>query len=381
MRHRETYSGEYSLFPNQGSQWNRPLKFESIDDVNNGRLRPESPCTIIEVVARPISNALAYAPDRHGNINVPLNSYVDYIKRIAADDVFDVWAGLDKRVQKQRKSLMQQFSTINFMSELREVGSLFKRADNTWRHFSEVRGIDYQFGVAPMIADLLNALKHYDSVANRANELTKRYRNIPIDTGMVRRGNAAGPISFFSGNAHHSDDFFIVKGRVKGELSVGFPRLALVNPEVFFMLDRLAINPSLANFWEAVPFSWLLDWFLPAGEFLSTLPDLMSPDCHFTGTQSVKIKGHSIETTLYSGPGFAFYAGAPAGEHRCSIYERRAESWPLAGRVTWDFMGGINSLAKASILRDIIYPAKEFRPKNPGKRIDTSKPKPGYRFA
>lgn len=376
MRHREQFQGEYSLFPLEEEGWKMPLTYKVIKDVNNGRRRPESPCYIVKAVASPIPSQLTIGgPGYTGNIYVPLPAYVAHIEGLAANDLGRTRAVLERKVQSVRKDLKQQFSTLNFMSELREVGSLFKRADQTWRHWSEVRGIDYQFGVAPMIADLRNALKHYNSVANRINDLTKRYRNVPIDTGGRYYGSRVGPLSFALGNEHFQDDFWVVKGRVRGEISVAFPWLAQVNPELFFVLDQLAINPSFGNFWEAVPFSWLLDWFLPIGEFLETLPDVMSPECHFSGTFSFKTTGHSIETTLSSGPAWSFYDGQPAGQHMCRIYLREAHNFPLAGRVKWDFMGGINSLAKMSIIRDILYPAKDFRPPRKSKKPRLKKPK------
>lgn len=361
MRYRSSVTDEFNLwvYPENSPIYPMALKYKSIEDVNNGRNRPDSPCKIVSYVAQPIHNQIRNYVGYTQAVNIPHIAYIDYMEGRTADLVYKCDGAMERKVQQVRKDVKQQFSTLNFMSELREVGSLFKRVDNTWRHWSEVRGIDYQFGVAPMIADLHNACKHYNSVSSRINDLTKRYRNVPVNTSVRYQGNFSGPISFFSGNEHHSDEFFIVKGRVQGEVSMAFPWLAQINPEVFFMMDQLAINPSLANFWEAVPFSWLLDWFLPVGNFLSTLPDIMSPECYFSGTYSFKTLAHSTETTLYAGPGYIFNQGAPAGQHMCRIYRRVAHSYPLAGRVKWDFMGGVNSLAKLSILRDILYPVRK----------------------
>jgi len=40
---------------------------------------------------------------------------------------------------------------------------------------------------------------------------------------------------------------------------------------VFNALESLGLNPSAANLWDLIPFSFVVDWFLPIGSVLSRL--------------------------------------------------------------------------------------------------------------
>lgn len=68
-------------------------------------------------------------------------------------------------------------------------------------------------------------------------------------------GNLSGPLeSTLSGK---------LSARVYGSWTLGF------GP--YFILDQLNLNPNLGHVWEALRFSFLIDWFYKVGDFLSRL--------------------------------------------------------------------------------------------------------------
>lgn len=355
-------------YPTDRDQYTHPLIYKTMEDVNNGRNRPLSPCMSGRVTSSPVFHQQLYNPPGFRSpINVPPSSLLLYARSMCLPTVASHDKIFFSHIQKQRQKLVGEFSSLNFLYELREVGSLFKDHAGRWRKLNSYRPIDYLFGVRPMISDLLAAMRHYNSICDRYADVLKKFTSYPVYRGKRAIETATGEISFFTGNVHFQDDNIRVRSILKGTLSLGVPWLAQLNPELFMLLEQAAIDPSASNAWNALPFSWLVDWFLPFGDYLASLPSLMKPECYFRGTISHKLLGHHVTETRYSGPGFTFSNGQTGSSFATASYTRTVFNGPTTGLISWDMTQGLNSIERMAIIRDIFEPnGSKLKSKGPG---------------
>jgi len=164
-------------------------------------------------------------------------------------------------------------------------------------------------------------------------------------------------VSYFFGNGHKQDDSLRVTTRMKGTIEMDIPYLAQANPELFSILDSLAIDPSASNAWNAIPWSWFIDWFVPVGDYLESLPSAMKPLTRFCGTFSHQISSHSLVTSAYTGPAYFVEPGFAAGQLSAKIYLRDPAFGSTSSLIKWSF-GGLSNPAQFAVLRDIMFPVK-----------------------
>lgn len=125
--------------------------------------------------------------------------------------------------------------------------------------------LEYHFGWSPLINDIHSAVKVLSSV--------------PPSFKIRGRGRSREPFTVKTGNSTtyiQADVNYICATECGGEVFVSNPNLALANQMGF-------INP-LTVAWELVPFSFLVDWFLPVGDFLNSFTDLLGYTVHYPYT-------------------------------------------------------------------------------------------------
>jgi len=177
-----------------------------------------------------------------------------------------------------------------FLIELKDLKSLWdtvklgiSRPDKSW--------LGYQLGAVPLVADLIrlyNGLRNFeakwDSLRSRTN------KPIKLQFRQVYPTKTISEVVYQSSLAKVTCN---VRRR-----SVGVTTLRVIYdlPPLSFMQgfleasSLLGFNPSLATAWELVPFSFVVDWFIPLGDIFDDLSlnllglKLKSAD----GTQSVK---------------------------------------------------------------------------------------------
>lgn len=140
---------------------------------------------------------------------------------------FAAYAGLD-RIQKKRRTRAGQ-------------------AAGLW--------LEYHFGWEPLIKDIHDAVEVLQG---------------PLPSRLVKSSSSNQGTDVFGNNAPTSNQRHITwttKWRLQG-------RLEVTNPNLGAASAMGLINPlSLA--WEVVPFSFVVDWFLPVGNFLDNLTNLV----------------------------------------------------------------------------------------------------------
>lgn len=112
--------------------------------------------------------------------------------------------------------------------------------------------LEYTFGWVPLIQDIGSAVEVMQS-------------SPPVD--RVRgRANVSFPVSFdqTSGGLYPGSR---MNGTASGGVSLSC-QVIVTNPDLYLANQLGFVNPAFVA-WDAIPFSFVIDWFLPVGKFLS----------------------------------------------------------------------------------------------------------------
>lgn len=198
------------------------------------------------------------------------------------------------------------FNLFNFLYEAREFPSLldpakiaFKRLKSTklkkqpavkaivgnkrWRRrvIDDLAStyVNGQFGFVPTISDSKEIMSRFSDLENSYSKLKAKSKEkhrygysekVAISSGSSPMGYLCSPAVI--GNAFNGSAYQLVitsaKCTVNGVASYEIPML---NTFAYMssVLDRSGLHFDLATIWNAVPFSWAVDWILPIGEALA----------------------------------------------------------------------------------------------------------------
>jgi hypothetical protein len=134
-----------------------------------------------------------------------------------------------------------------------------KDARESVRGFSQIY-LEFHFGWSPLMKDIHDAMKVLDS---------------PIEPHRVKAsatGSWTDPLAFHSVTSdtdwkrtEHRDGKYVQTVKLQGDLII-------TNPNLMMMQQNGILNPASIA-WELVPFSFVLDWFVNVGDYLSSLTD------------------------------------------------------------------------------------------------------------
>jgi len=132
-----------------------------------------------------------------------------------------------------------------------------EEAHNLW--------LEYQYGWKPILSDTFGAVEELN---RRDNRFEDRYRVSCKASGMETDELYTGPI-FDNIQSGIMKIRFGVRRRVRHR---GYCRLdwVLENPGAATLSELGITNPALVA-WELVPFSFVVDWFVPIGSYLNQL--------------------------------------------------------------------------------------------------------------
>lgn len=165
----------------------------------------------------------------------------------------------DQVVEKVTGQLRNQFSLINFLLELREVPELFHK----WKGISDF-WLRWSFGIAPMISDAKALADQMKVQLLKLNGLNDR-----LQKGL--RCGTSRPIywqeTVVTGDQGELEFTLTCKGRRRWTcLATGSFHSNLVTR----FLDALGFYPTWSTAWNAVPFSFIIDYFIPIGKALES---------------------------------------------------------------------------------------------------------------
>lgn len=343
--------------------------FDYVNRRPKGGSYPESFCEICSASVSRTSQRSNYTGFPRFSTNLPAKKFSELGSVPHIKEVIDQhYNSLVNRITKERDAISQEWSSLNFIYELKELPDLFlkeaRKAESIRDMISRPRDpesyryIDYQFGLSPLISDIKAACQHFDSLAQKSKDLKKRFEDRPI------RSMRQSTLVMTKDPAMSSQDasvqsWYSIKSRLNGTISMSLPVLSRVSPEVYQMLDALAVDPSASNAWNALPFSWLSDWFFPVGTYLKSLPSLMQPETLITGTLSHKVVGQFEFKTDRRGDALYWPPGLPLGSAVGRYYHRRVlGNEPLRNLVRWQ-VTGLSSPSQLALIRDILFPVSE----------------------
>jgi len=162
--------------------------------------------------------------------------------------------GIDVR-QRTAKRNRESFRGKEF-----NVRDSSKDASNLW--------LEHHFGWSPLVQDMYDAVKVLAS-----NPPARRITATASGTQEVKEGN-------FGSYSWTHRGVYSVKVRLGAHVTISNSNLAFFN-------QMGLINPASVA-WEVVPFSFLVDWFIPVGKFLESYTDMLGYDVVYAFTTTLR---------------------------------------------------------------------------------------------
>ena len=143
-----------------------------------------------------------------------------------------------------------------------------------------IAGIDlmWKFGIKPLVKDIESVHTALENIDRRVQEmLNKRfpcagmYRNSKAETWQHSSGNSLDTMGCFSYDVstNRTTDKTWVYGAVKRLDPTKLPSIDVLKHRS--LLEKLGMRFDATDVWEAVPWSFVADWFLPIQTFLEQL--------------------------------------------------------------------------------------------------------------
>jgi hypothetical protein len=136
-----------------------------------------------------------------------------------------------------------------------------------------------QFGWTPFVSDLWKIATLQDQVEKRRQELSRLY-----DKGLRRRLSLGSAAISVEGSAqiwstlgigttvatktvHAAEAWGVARWKPNGNV----PRWIPTNGDLRRQLTGMSADAILTNLWEGLPWSWMVDWFIPVGETITAM--------------------------------------------------------------------------------------------------------------
>jgi len=186
-----------------------------------------------------------------------------------------------------------------------EVGELLSLKHNA-RDF-----LNYEFNIRPTLDDLRKLFDFQNQTERRIRELTRmRDKGIKRTISLFERGGeelihgvvfeSLGVLA--SGSLRKSTNM-IIKGHARWN-----PEFGLQPSDQQIMLQArsavLGVTADLSTLWQALPWSWLIDWFTNVGDYLAANRNICNATC-----SGLRLMHHGLTRTqstndLFVSPGY-----------------------------------------------------------------------------
>lgn len=191
------------------------------------------------------------------------------------------WANLSAQaMESMLPSMKTDNSLVNFILELKDLASITKvwRKKRSKLKNSASVNLGLQFGLIPFVSDvqaLVNALRSFQKrlkeLQKAANKpITRHYRRgldvfkLPSDAVL---GSTGGPLRCWRIARWEEPPMYTATVRYRYQM----PDLGLLSNRIKAMLDSLGVRPDASILWNAIPFSFIVDWFFDVGGWLESL--------------------------------------------------------------------------------------------------------------
>lgn len=165
--------------------------------------------------------------------------------------------------------------------ELKDIPSLLQSEGKDWIRRLAALNLKYHFAIKPLVSDVINLLNFSDEVAKRQKELEA------LATSGLRRkrhlwdGSMIGPTDVVvnSGNGWlvHCLSEVNTSSKVWGfvEWFPSNPQLMKGDSRALARKAVLGLTVDFSTAWNAIPWSWLIDWCSNVGDILSANRNLV----------------------------------------------------------------------------------------------------------
>jgi hypothetical protein len=186
-------------------------------------------------------------------------------------------ARLSQQVQAKLKRMsapVKEVSLINNLLEMDDIPKLltkYRKIGAQIKDLSVLRQVnllDYQFGVKPLLRDLETLIGNMANAETRYNRLIAGMM-IPVSG---RESNQFGGKLTFQSSSFQSDTI-LVTCRHKGLIRATYPGITEASQSLGLAFDMIGLHIDASVAWDALPFSWLADWFVPIGDFIDQQVD------------------------------------------------------------------------------------------------------------
>lgn len=136
------------------------------------------------------------------------------------------------------------------------------------------RWLELQYGWKPLISDVYESAKAYEALSNTS-------RSSRVTVSMTRKGNyetSASP-SLYSCNGNITERWRIIYEM--NEQMTAARSLGLMDP--------------LSVAWELIPYSFVVDWFIPIGSYLENLSNIPQLNGRFLTTKTRNYQGAAVK--------------------------------------------------------------------------------------
>jgi len=248
-----------------------------------------------------------------------------------------------KRWQSVKPTMTTRANMAVFLAELRDVKRMFDiippkhfRVKN-WKEvlkYGNSQHLNYNFGWKPFIKDVKEVFKGMDSFETR---LKKFVDGADKDlTSHASDQDTSGVDNFYITNPHYSnwrlevESTYTVRASSTFNYKYDLPYSA-EGLKWRAYLDSLGLHASPANIWAILPWSFVVDWFAPVGDYLHNLDsDWAEP--YINMIQACYSRSLQIQATWYVknlGP-YTGNSRAPFAVTRFKSYDR------LLGLPEWE---------------------------------------------
>lgn len=232
---------------------------------------------------------------RSGSVGLPPFSKEDLLGTIDMSSFPDQDAFASRAVRSMTPSMATGMSGSNFLLELPEIASL-KQFLPTLRDIFFYKGrkkktlgsiadasLQYNFGIKPLVSDL-------KSIYEGLTSLKERMSNLQNEAGKPQlrhytEKQSIGPLDWTlgapTGYHHLVVSSFDVVDTATMAFSYTLPDLSRWRRTLYSVLDTLGLHLNASVVWEAIPYSFVVDWFFNVGDFIDQFSDRwLEPNLH-----------------------------------------------------------------------------------------------------
>lgn len=311
--------------------WKLDHLYETIEDVNNGRARPPSPCTHerIKFGSYPKYTSVwkqygqEWPATARSDVIVPMNEVLAVGKSAFGQEDSFFRAQARKEIDRYTR-VADEVSLLNNIVELDDLPKLINKYRDLAQEMmrrkrvvlndfkvhnvstGKIRGgdepnyLDWQFALRPLLADIQTVANNFRDASARLDAMTgynprtvsfgRRYELAPSsrlkDVRPELTLSFRGPFS----------------GTLSGQLATFVPGLSEASFQLKMLADMIGLHIDAKFIYDAIPFTWLLDWFLPIGNYLGTLNSRKWVSVDIDGQLSISTKWDASFTISGYGP-------------------------------------------------------------------------------